>query len=123
MLEQSKDVRLTVIELMPQASDEPLSRSEAFNTAEPFSKLSSTFFTRATGEILSSTVTIADAVELLSLLSVTVNVTMFVLTFEQSKSVLDNWIDFIPHTSYDPLLIAVASINAFPSAFSCTVTF
>src|SRR5687767_2974709 len=118
MLAQSKDVRLTVMALIPQASDEPLSRSEGFKTAAPLTKLSSTFFTCTTGATLSSTVTVADAVETLSLLSVTVSVTMFVPTIEQSKSVLDNSIDFIPQASYEPLLIAEASIDALPSAFS-----
>ena len=67
---------------------------------------------------MSSTVTVAVQVEELPLTSVTVRVTVFAPTFEQSKVVLSNAKLAIPQASVEPLSISPATILAAPLASS-----
>ena len=70
------------------------------------------------GLILSITVTVAVAEAVFPLASVTVNVTVFAPTFEQSKLVFDKLNPKVPEQlSNDPLLIAAAVVEAAPPAF------
>ena len=74
------------------------------------------------GAILSTTVTVALHVDELPHASVTVSVTLFAPTFEQSNEVLDapNVID-PPQLSYEPLLMSAQVIVALPELFRYTV--
>ena len=73
--------------------------------------------------ILSSTVIVAVAESEFPLASVTVKVTVFAPTFEQSKVVLSNVIVAIEQLSLEPLSICEAVIVAFPEASNGTVMF
>jgi hypothetical protein len=70
--------------------------------------------------MLSSTVIIDEHVEVFELLSVTVKVTKFGPTCEQSKPTCDTAYEAIPHASKDPLSISYP-ITALPDAFNCIV--
>ena len=76
----------------------------------------------AVGGTLSSTVTVAVAVETLPFTSVTVSVTVLAPTLAQVKSVLSRAVLAMPQASLLPLLIAVAVVEPLPPASSCTVT-
>ncbi len=76
------------------------------------------FCVMAVGATLSSTVTTALAVASFPLLSVTVRSTLFVPTFEQSKSVWLKAKDAIPQASSEPLSTSAVVMEAFPLASS-----
>ena len=81
------------------------------------------FLAIATGLIVSTTVTVAVAVETLPLTSVTVKVTVLAPVLAQVKEVLLNAYVAIPQLSVDPLLIWAGVIVAVPFAPNCTVIF
>ena len=109
---------------IPQASSEPLSTKAAVVLPFPvLSNWTTTFWAIATGTTLSSTVTFALAVDTLPLLSVTVKVTVFVPTSEQTKSVWLKASVAIPQLSYDELLIIATVIRPCPLASRLIVWF
>ena len=61
-----------------------------------------------------ATVIVAVLLEVLPLLSVTVNVTVFVPMLEQLKEVFDNVIDLIPQASEEPLSTSDVEMLATP---------
>ena len=76
------------------------------------------------GLILSITVTVAVAEAVFPLASVTVNVTVFAPTLEQSKFVFDKLNPKVPEQlSDEPLLIAAAVVVAVPLTFKYMETF
>ena len=78
--------------------------------------ISAKFATSATGTKLSSTVTVALQVEILLLLSVTVNITVLAPKFAQVKLVGSILNVTAPQASFEPLSISEATILAFPEA-------
>ena len=72
---------------------------------------------------MSCTVTTEVQVDTLLLLSVTVRVTVFAPTFAQVKLFGDNVIDFMPHSSVEPLLTWAVVMLALPVASNCIVKF
>ena len=72
---------------------------------------------------MSSIVTVAVAVLLFPLVSVTVNITVLIPTSEQLKVVLSRLIEAIPQLSVEPLSISVVEIVTFPEASNGTVKF
>src|SRR5439155_1169163 len=105
-----------------QASLLPLSIWAGVMVAWPVaSSCTVRFWQRATGATGSTTVTVAEQVWLLPLLSVTVNVTMLVPMLVQSKLVLSRLELATPQASLLPLLIWAGVIVAWPVASSCTV--
>ena len=121
-LAQLKEVVSKASDLIPQASLLPLSISVIVIVPFPAASNSTVALcVIAIGSTLSSTVTVAICVETLSLLSVTVNVTVFKPTFSQLKEVVSNSKDLIPQASFDPLSISSVVIVALPEASSWTV--
>src|SRR5690606_7634084 len=81
------------------------------------------FLVTTTGAMMSSTVTIAVAVSVLPLTSVTVRVTVLSPTSPQSKLFWLSVIEAIPQVSAEPLSISAAVMLAFPVASSWMVMF
>ena len=84
------------------------------------------FTTTSAGQVIagfsvSSTVTIASHVATLPSLSVTVKVTVFGPTIEQSKAVIEAAKEAIPQLSVEPPSISAATIVALPAASNVTV--
>src|SRR6266571_2359923 len=109
---------------MPQASVLPLLIWAGVMVARPFA-FNSTVRSRqtATGETESTTVTVAGALWLLPLLSVTVRVTVLTPTLVQSKLV---WLRLrlaMPQASVLPLLICAGSMVPWPLASNSTLRF
>ncbi len=77
----------------------------------------------AVGLSESSTVTVAVAVSVLPLTSVTVRITTFEPILEQSNSVMFVSKELIPQASVDPSLIASSEIVTLPAASKYTVIF
>ena len=77
----------------------------------------------ATGAVTSWTVTVANPVFTLPLLSVTVKVTVFAPVFEQVNVLGETVTVAIPHASLEPLLICDAVIVALPDEFNWAVMF
>src|SRR6185312_8105067 len=75
------------------------------------------------GLIVSFTVTVAVVVDTLPLWSVTVRVTVFAPTFEQSKLFGATLSVCIPQASLEPLSTSAAVMLAAPAAFSWIVMF
>ena len=121
---QSKLVLLKTKLSMPQASVEPLFTAAAVVLPAPCAfNCTVIFWQFATGATLSSTVTVAEHVEVLPLLSVTVRVTVLAPIFVQSKLVLLKARLAMPEASLEPLFTAAAVVLPVPWAFNCTVTF
>ena len=122
MLEQSNVFGSTTKLAMAQLSAEPLSTSagiiEAFPAASSCTVMS---WQIAEGSTLSSTVTVEVHVDTFPFTSVTVSVTVFAPTSEQSKLVSSSTRLAIAQLSEEPLSISKAVIEAVPSALSCTV--
>src|SRR5690606_37580132 len=122
--EQSKSYWLSVMLAIPQESVEPLSISAAVRLALPVaSSWMVMFLVTTTGAVTSSTVTIAVAVSVLPLTSVTVRVTVLSPTSPQSKLDLSSVIPAIPQVSDEPLSISAAVRLALPVASSWIVMF
>ena len=118
-LEQVKLFGETASEAMPQASEEPLSISEA--VIEPLPVLSSctvTFWHTATGATVSSIVTFAVQVETLPLLSVTVKVAVLDPAFAQLKVEGETDKEAMPQASFEPLSMSDAVMVALPEEFN-----
>src|SRR5438445_13524339 len=81
------------------------------------------FLQTAVGGVTSFTVTVAVQDDLLPQASVTVSVTVFAPTFEQSKLLLSMANVTLPQVSLLPLSISLAAIVAWPDAFKFTVMF
>ncbi len=130
--EQSKSVvrfpPSTVTEAIPQLSVEPPSISIELIVTSPFaSSWTVMFWQTAVGSTLSSTVTVASQVETFPFTSVTVSVTVFVPTWEQSKScvVFPPSIvhEAIPQLSIEPPSISIELMVTSPLASNWTVMF
>ena len=120
------DGALFVVEATEQLSaDVGLDKETPDAVQIPLSAFTVTFEGQVmVGLILSITVTIAVADALFPLASVTVNVTVFAPTFEQSKFVLDKLNPKVPEQlSDEPLFIAAAVVEATPLEFKLTETF
>src|SRR5690606_35278425 len=114
----------SVMLAMPQESDDPLSMSVAVILVFPVtSSWIVMLLVTTTGAVMSSTVTIAVALSVLPLTSVTVRVTALSPTCEQSKSYWFSVIDAIPQEADEPLLISAAVMLAFPVASSWMLIF
>ena len=81
------------------------------------------FCVMATGSILSSTVTVAEAEFVFPLWSVTVRLTVFAPKSEQVKSVTSKLKLDTEQLSVEPLSICPSVIEAFPKASNCIVVF
>ena len=124
ILEQLKLVLDKVNDWIPQASLQPSLISEVVILAVPLDNVTFAFLQIAVGDMLSLTVTIAVADAVFPLASVTVNVTVFAPTFEQSKLVFDKLNPKVPEQlSDEPLFIAAAVVEATPLEFKLTETF
>ena len=120
---QLKSVWLRLRLAIPQASLEPLFTAAAVVEPTPLaSSCTVTFWQRATGFTLSSTVTVAEQVLTFPFTSVTVKVTGLPPTWLQSNEVWLSEMDAIPQASLEPLFTAAAVVDPFPAAFSWTVT-
>lgn len=114
----------TESEAIPQASFDPLFTCAAVIEAVPAAfRFTVTFLQRAVGGVLSITVTVAEQVDELPLLSVTVKITLLVPTFAQVKELGETESEAIPQTSELPLLICAAVMVALPAAFRLTEIF
>ena len=119
-LEQSKEETSIVVVAIPQASVLPFSISATVMLALP---LASSWMVNgaaqlATGGTLSSTVTTAVQVETLPLLSVTVRITLFAPTLEQSNVETSIVVLAIPQASAEPPSTSAGVIVTFPFASS-----
>ena len=112
----------TLSDVTPQLSLLSLSTSLARIDTFP-DALSCTVISRASavGAVLSSAVTIASAVLVLPLSSVTVNVTLLSPTFTHVNALGATSNVTFPQLSLLPLSTSPAVIDAFPDASSCTV--
>ena len=118
-LEQEKLFGETASEAIPQASDEPLSMSEA--VIEPLPVLSNctvTFWHTTAGATVSSIVTFAVQVETLPLLSVTVSVAVLDPAFAQLKVEGETDKEAMPQASFEPLSMSDAAMVALPEEFN-----
>ena len=89
----------------------------------PFpSSVRGTFWQRAVGAVLSTTVTTAVQVALLVEASATVRVTLLVPTLAQVKAVWLRVVLATPQLSVEPLLTAAALVLAVPAASRVSVT-
>ena len=122
--EQLNEETLKAKEAIPQASEEPLFTAAAVVEPVPFaSKETLTFLQSAIGATASTTVTVAEQVELFPFTSVTVKVTGFAPTFEQLNEVIFRLVEAMPQASEEPLFTAAAVVKPVPFAFRETVTF
>ena len=87
------------------------------------SKLTEMFCVRAAGAVLSIIVTVAVALELFPLVSVTDSVTVFGPTFVQSKLVWSSVKVAMPQLSFEPLSTSEVVMMAFPLASRLTDMF
>src|SRR5690606_30805475 len=111
-------------EAMPQASALPLFTAATARVALPTaSSCTVAFWQTAVGATLSCTVTVAEQVAVLPLLSVAVRVTVLAPVFEQSNAVLLSDSEAMPQASALPLFTAATARVALPAASSCTVAF
>ena len=114
----------TVMEAIPQASEDPLLICAAVIEAFPdASSCTVMFWHVATGATWSSTVTVEEQVEEFPFESVTVSVTVFAPTFAHVNEFGVTVIEATPHASDQTLCICAVVIEAFPLASSCTVMF
>src|SRR5690606_26040547 len=114
----------SVMLAIPQASVEPLSISVASMLAFPVASSWMVMLrVSTTGAVIPSTVTVAVALSVLPLTSVTVRVTALSPTCEQSKSYWLSVMLMIPQEAVEPLSISVAEMLAFPVASSWTLIF
>jgi hypothetical protein len=124
--EHVNDVLLNTLLEIEQLSVEPFSTSATAKVALPLASNVNVngVFALITGAVLSSTVIVAVAVAVLPLLSVTVNVTTFVVPkFVQSNAVLPMLNVLIPQLSVEPSFTSEAAKLAFPMASKVNVTF
>src|SRR6056297_3136766 len=108
-------------EAIPQLSEDPPSTKEGSMEIAPSTKETAMSWQMAIGSTLSSTVTVAEQVEAFPLTSVTVSVTAFAPTSEQSKSETSRPKEAIPQLSEEPLSISSAATEALPIASSCRI--
>src|SRR5690554_2163777 len=114
----------SVMLAIPQASVEPLSISVASMLAFPVASSWMVMLrVSTTGAVIPSTVTVAVALSVLPLTSVTVRVTALSPTCEQSKSYWLSVMLMIPQEAVEPLSISVAEMLAFPVASSWMLIF
>jgi hypothetical protein len=114
----------TVIEVIPHASELPLSIWEARIVAVPDEfKSMLIFWHKAIGSTLSWTVTVAVQVATFPFTSVTVSVTGFGPTPAQVNEFGETDNEAIPQLSVLPLLICAAVMETFPVASNWTVIF
>ncbi len=124
MLAQVKCVWLRLKLTEPLLSLLPLFMAEAGTVALPVaSRLTVMFLAIATGGIRSTRVTVAVAVALFPLGSVTVSVTGVAPMFAPVKDVWLNVKEAMLQLSLLPLFTWEGSRVAFPAAFNCMVTF
>ena len=121
-LEQSNVSISIEIESTPQASELPPSTSAAVMTTVPLaSNCTVMSWQTAMGATESSTVTSAIQLFTFPLASVTVSVTSFTPTSEQSNVFMSIANVGVPQLSVEPPSTSVATIVAIPLASSCTV--
>ena len=118
MCEQFKVEGATAKEAMPQASLLPLSMSDGRRRAMPItgSSISVIFWQRATGGVLSKTVTVAVQSAELPATSVPVRVTVFMPVSAQVKVLGETVSEAMPQSSKEPLSTCAAVMDELPLA-------
>lgn len=120
-LAQVKEVAESDMLAMPQLSEEPLFTWAAVTLALLPLRFTDTFWQIAVGLVASTTVTVAEQVDVRLLLSVTVRVTVFGPTFVQMKEVVDKTVLAMPQLSEEPLFTCAAvTLALLPFRFTDT---